>query len=111
MNIKNLKELLDKEIGLEVMAMVNTEIVADDSHTSWMAQIGKSRVDLYCVDDGVWFWSKLGPLKEKVYDDIVTEGKITSSEKVLEKVGDIIQNLKWERVIVVEIDSPDGRWI
>lgn len=108
-NIDKLINLLSAHPDAEVIAMVEHEVVWDDSYSRWIGSIGSAWVDqYYWVDDRVYLKSKdVDELKEdyidRVYDDYKHECFTDDDWDKL--ASEYIEGLEWTEAIVVNIDT------
>lgn len=113
-NLKELFELIRKHPDLPIVAMVDSEIVADDGCCYWMGSWGSCFIDKYIIheDYGVIFYDKGNPdtvdIFEKYFD--YAECGIDEElpdEKALQLMKEKIDTLHWEEAIIVYIVLPE----
>ena len=113
-NLKELFDLIKKRPDLPIVAMVDSEIVADDGCCYWMGSWGSCLIDKYIVheDYGVIFYEEGKPdtvdIFEKYFD--YAECGIDEElpdEKALPLMKEKIDTLDWTEAIIVYIDLPE----
>ncbi len=108
-NITDFIKIVTENPELKVVPMVDSEIVADDNHGSWMASIGKSRIDeYYHKDEYLYFKSlDLDELKEDLSEIIWLDNEDISDEELEVQVDNYIEEeIGWVKAIIVSIDLP-----
>lgn len=108
-NITDFIKIVTENPELKVVPMVDSEIVADDNHDSWMASIGKSRIDeYYHKDEYLYFKSlDLDELKEDLSEIIWLDNEDISDEELEVQVDNYIEEeIGWVKAIIVSIDLP-----
>ena len=112
-NLKELFELIKKRPDLPIVAMVDSEIVADDGGF-WLGEWGRCEVDKYIVNEnyGVIFYEQGRPdtvdIFEKYFD--YAECGIDEElpdEQALPLMKEKIDTLNWTEAIIVYIVLPD----
>lgn len=103
-NLADLLHLMQQHPDLPVMAMVDSEIVADDTWGRWLGAWGWCRLDTYCRGkERVYFYD------EHDMEDALVEAKgwdwldEASDDEWLEAY----KELPWTKCIVVDIDLPE----
>lgn len=113
-NLKELFELIKKCQDLPIVAMVDSEIVADDGCCYWMGSWGNCLIDKYIVheDYGVIFYEEGKPdtvdIFEKYFD--YAECGIDEElpdEEALPLMRAKVDSLDWQEAIIVYIQVPD----
>lgn len=113
-NLKELFELIKKCPDLPIVAMVDSEIVADDGCCCWMGSWGNCLIDKYIVheDYGVIFYEEGKPdtvdIFEKYFD--YAECGIDEElpdEEALPLMRAKVDSLDWQEAIIVYIQVPD----
>lgn len=105
-----LLQMIRENPDLPVVPMVNEEVVADDSHSWWLACFGMCSIDSYYSDDErVWLKSDdEEDLLDKWADDHweeMTDMSPAESEVYVNKHGkEWIESLPWIRAIMVWIE-------
>lgn len=114
-NLKELFDLIRKRPDLPIVAMVDSEIVADDGYSYWMGSWGSCLIDKYIVheDYGVIFYDEGKPdtvdIFEKYFD--YAECGIDEElpdEEALPLMKAKIDTLDWVEAIIVHIQVPDA---
>ena len=113
-NLKELFRLIKKRPDLPIVAMVDSEIVADDGCCYWMGSWGNCLIDKYIVheDYGVIFYEEGKPdtvdIFEKYFD--YAECGIDEElpdEEALPLMRAKVDSLDWQEAIIVYIQVPD----
>ena len=113
-NLKELFDLIKKRPDLQIVAMVDSEIVADDGCCYWMGSWGSCLIDKYIVheDYGVIFYEEGKPdtvdIFEKYFD--YAECGIDEElpdEEALPLMRAKVDSLDWQEAIIVYIQVPD----
>lgn len=114
-NLKELFDLIKKRPDLPIVAMVDSEIVADDGCCYWMGSWGSCHIDKYIVheDYGVIFYEEGKPdtvdIFEKYFD--YAECGIDEElpdEEALPLMRAKVDSLDWKEAIIVYIKVPDA---
>lgn len=114
-NLKELFGLIKKRPDLPIVAMVDSEIVADDGCCYWMGSWGSCLTDKYIVheDYGVIFYEEGKPdtvdIFEKYFD--YAECGIDEElpdEEALPLMRAKVDSLDWKEAIIVYIQVPDA---
>ena len=114
-NLKELFRLIKKRPDLPIVAMVDSEIVADDGCCYWMGSWGNCLIDKYIVheDYGVIFYEEGKPdtvdIFEKYFD--YAECGIDEElpdEEALPLMRAKVDSLDWKEAIIVYIQVPDA---
>lgn len=103
-NVDKLLELIKKNPTLRIMPMVETDVVASDDFSWWMADWGKASIEeVYIADERVYIRSKDEDtlMEELIWVDEFIEG--LSEEEAIKKAENVVNNYKWEKVISIEI--------
>lgn len=113
-NLKELFELIKKRPDLPIVAMVDSEIVADDGYCYWMGSWGSCLIDKYIVheDYGVIFYEEGKPdtvdIFEKYFDYVECGiDEELPDEEALPLMREKVDSLDWQEVIIVYIQVPD----
>ena len=113
-NLKELFDLIKKRPDLQIVAMVDSEIVADDGCCYWMGSWGSCLIDKYIIheDYGVIFYEEGKPdtvdIFEKYFD--YAECGIDEElpdEEALPLMRAKVDSLDWKEAIIVYIQVPD----
>lgn len=114
-NLKELFDLIKKRPDLQIVAMVDSEIVADDGCCYWMGSWGSCLIDKYIIheDYGVIFYEEGKPdtvdIFEKYFD--YAECGIDEElpdEEALPLMRAKVDSLDWKEAIIVYIKVPDA---
>lgn len=108
-NINSLIKLMNENPNLEVVPMVDSEIVGD-GFGWWLGSFGKVEIDeIFSDNEKVYFKSwDYEELIDKILENIECCDKFIgmSEEELLNMAEKEVNNLKWEKVIVVKINTP-----
>lgn len=100
--VENLLELIKKHPTLPIVPMVDYDVAADDSYSTWMGAWGDARVDKYLIiKDRVYFYDE---------DDMeqVLEARFgydTLSEMTDNGCLSSYRSMPWTEAIIVSINS------
>ena len=114
-NLKELFGLIKKRPDLPIVAMVDSEVVADDGCCYWMGSWGSCLIDKYIVheDYGVIFYEEGKPdtvdIFEKYFDyaECGIDEEL-SDEEALPLMRAKVDSLDWKEAIIVYIQVPDA---
>lgn len=113
-NLKELFKLIEKHPDLPIVAMVDSDVVADDNYCFWLGEWGRCEVDKYIAheDYGIIFYEQGRPdtvdIFEKYFD--YAECGIDEDlpdEKALPLMKEKIDTLDWTEAIIVYIGLPE----
>ena len=108
-NINSLIKLMNENPNLEVVPMVDSEIVGD-GFGWWLGSFGKVEIDeIFSDNEKVYFKSwDYEELIDKILENIECCDKFIgmSEEELLNMAEKEVNNLEWEKVIVVKINTP-----
>lgn len=105
--VEILFDLIKENPDLEILPMVDTECVCDDSHGYWMANWGRARIDeYYCSDERVYF-------RENEFEDLVEdfmdryyEDYSNLSDEEFEKLAEEkVNGYEWVKAIIIYIEA------
>ena len=107
-----LLQLIRENPELPVVPMVNSEVIADDSHAWWLGEFGMCSIDSYYSDnDAERVWLKADDEEDMLdkwaddhYDEIKDMSNADAEAYVNKHGGEWINSLPWIRAIVVWID-------
>lgn len=109
-NINELIKLISENPTLRVLPIVDSEVVGDDYHTSWLGKFGEVKLDYSWQDDERIYFKSID--EEELVDNKLeilefNEDLKNKSIKELSKIAmQEVNNLEWEKVIVVNITTP-----
>ncbi|MDQ0414214.1 hypothetical protein [Mesobacillus stamsii] len=111
-NVKNLLALLKENPDLEILPMIDYEVCAGDEYARCLGSWGKAKIDSFCVpefdNERIYFKSNdEDRLAEKIYDRLETENPYSAPEVLSMMTEMALEEIKWEKVIVVNINTPD----
>ena len=113
-NLKELFKLIEKRPDLPVVAMVDCEVVGDDSYGYWMGEWGKCEIDKYIVHEnyGVIFYEQGRPDTVDIFEKYFDYEKCgideeMPDEQALPLMKEKIDTLDWTEAIIVYIDLPE----
>lgn len=106
-NVEQLLTLIKENPTLRIMPMVDSEIVAGDDFSWWVASWGAAEVDETYSDDE---YQRLRSVDEEElidleYDNLADETHLTD-EEARELAQKIVADYDWEKVITVHIHTP-----
>ena len=106
-NVKILMDLIKENPNLEILPMVCSEVVFDDSYSTWMGAWGTANIDEYHHSDDRIYFKKLDfeELVEKFIDDNYEEYPNLTDEELEKLAEKEVNNLEWTKAIVVNINS------
>lgn len=114
-NLKELFDLIRKNPDLPIVAVVDSEVVAEEGYAYWLGSWGSCIVDKYIIheDYGVIFYDQGKPdtvdIFEKYFD--YAECGIDEEmpdEEALPLMKEKIDTLDWVEAIIVYIQLPDA---
>lgn len=114
-NLKELFDLIRKHPDLPIVAVVDSEVVAEEGYAYWLGSWGSCIVDKYIIheDYGVIFYDQGKPdtvdIFEKYFD--YAECGIDEEmpdEEALPLMKEKIDTLDWLEAIIVYIQLPDA---
>jgi len=112
-NLKELFNLIQKHPDLPIMAMVDSDIVADDGGF-WLGEWGRCEVDKYIVheDYGVIFYDNGDPDIVDIFEKYFDYAECGIDEEMPDKealplMKAKIDTLDWKEAIIVYIVLPD----
>lgn len=109
-NIKELIKLTQENTGLKIIPMVDIDVCSSDDYSCWAGSWGKPRVDeCWCDDERIYF-------KRDDFEDLVSQyidnldqdtlSNFYDDAEVEKHAEEHVNNLAWEKVIVVYIGTP-----
>lgn len=111
---KEFLELAQKNPDLPIVAMVDSEIVADDGYSWWLGSFKSASVDEYVSvemygDDVFFTRDQQDKIEEHFFDRICDEweGEELTDEEVKQKARDWAESLSWKKAIIVWISLPE----
>lgn len=109
-NLNILIQLMKENPTLKVIPMVNNEVVSDDGYCYWAGEFGKAEIDeTWSNDNRIYFksWDEDYLIDELLEDaDFIKETDCLDENLQFIIAEQKINNLDWEKVIVVKIDTP-----
>ena len=106
-HIQNLIRLATENPTLKIVPMVNYEVVADDGYCYWAGSWEKAYIDeIYVSDERIYFKSNDAEDLEQEYIDNNCDDDNTPEEIIFKKAKEYVEELPWEKVIVVYINTP-----
>ena len=97
-------EIVKENPTLPIIAMVDSEIVADEGYAWWLGSFGESFVGHYYNND-----SRVYVREHEDENDIFEDCFCTEDfdENITdEEISKVVDNLKWIRAILVRIELP-----
>ena len=114
-NLKELFGLIKKRPDLPIVAMVDSEIVADDGCCYWMGSWGSCLIDKYIVHEnyGVIFYDNGNPDIVDIFEKYFDYAECGIDEEMPDKealplMRAKIDTLDWKEAIIVYIQVPDA---
>lgn len=108
--VTELLQLAQENPHLRIMAMVDSEIVADDGYAWWAASFGKAEVtQVWCDNERLYIRSEdEDTLIERYCDDNFDdeEHKGMSDDELDTLAKAAVAAYEWETVIAVKINTP-----
>ena len=106
--LDELFKLINENPELPILPMVDSEIVADDCYSRWIASWGNAEITEYINGENYFYFKNLDDFHEveKTLCDIIgwdEYEKINGYEEAVKAYN----NLSWIRAIVVNIDLPE----
>lgn len=109
-NLNMLLKLMKDNPTLRVLPMVDTDVVLSDDFTMWAGEFGASEIDY------IWGEYERIYFKSIDYDELIDaeieiigcneELKDLTEEQIEHMADKKVENLEWEKVIVVKITIP-----
>lgn len=113
-NLIELFNLIRKRPDLPIVAMVDSDIVADDGYCFWMGEWGRCEIDKYIAHEsyGVIFYEQGRPDIVDIFEKFFDYGKCgideeSPDEQALPLMKEKIDTLDWTEAIIVHIDLPE----
>lgn len=109
-NTEKLLQLIRENPDLPVVPMVNEEVVADDSHSWWLANFGMCSIDSYYSDDErVWLKADdeedlLDMWADEHYEELKDLSNAEAEKVVNSRGKEWFENLPWVKAIMVYIE-------
>lgn len=112
--IEKQKSSINKLIGLvkanpelEIIPMVSTDVVSNDSFSYWMGEWGEAELDeYYCSEERIYFKSEdFDELVGEEIDLIDLSFSNISDEEIRKLAIDKVNSFKWIKAIVVSIQE------
>lgn len=114
-NLIELFTLIRKHPDLPIVAMVDSEVVADDGYGYWMGSWGNCLVDKYVIheDYGVIFYDQGQPDTVDIFERYFDYAECgideeMPDEEALPLMKEKIDTLDWVEAIIVQIQLPDA---
>lgn len=107
-NREKLFELLRENPDLPVVAMVDSEIVADDGYSRWMGSWGSCYIGEYIIGEERLHFREEDDFEE--IEEALTDGAVTCEEFEImsgEEAKGAYDSLPWIKAIIVDIDLPE----
>lgn len=102
-NIEKLLKLIKKNPELPIIAMVDYEIVADDSCRRWLGAWGDCRIDEFTVSEERIYIKDLDDAEEVL---VALMGWKEYEKLTDEQCKKNYKLLSWKKAIIVDIDLP-----
>lgn len=106
-NVKTLLDLIKDNPDLLILPMVDGEVVAGDDYSNWAGSFGNSEVD-YIWNNGEKIHFRSTDFEELVEKEITRLEYVGKrwNRTVEEQAEKNINDLEWQKVIVVQIGLP-----
>ena len=106
-NRDELFRLMRQNPDLPIVAMVDSEIVADDGYNRWLGAWGSCEIGEYLVGEGQVHFRD--DEDDEEMERLVEEMLGTDNCEAItpELIKDTYQNLRWTKAIIVNIDLPE----
>lgn len=108
-NIQNLIKLASENPDLKIIPMVDTEVCSSDDFSYWAGNWSSAELDeCYCSNERIYFRSSdEESFIDKYIDDLSNEPeyKEMNDENIYKIAEAKVNNLPWEKVIVVYINA------
>ena len=106
-----LLQLIKENPDVEILPMVATECVADDSYGYWMAKWGNARLDKYwCNNERMYSYEQdFGSLVDDWVDNNYENYEHLTDDELCELAKDTVNRYEWKPAIIVYIDPLQGR--
>lgn len=109
-NVNKLIKLMKENPTLRVVPMVDSEVVSNDGYDCWLGKFGEVEIDeIWSDDERIYFRSVDDEdLIDLAIEDFGYNPKLdnVSDEELTKLAEERINNLEWEKVIVIRIDTP-----
>ena len=103
--VSTLLELIKQYPDYEIVPMVATECVFDDSFGYWMGEWGSAKVTKYwCGDERLYQYDDFEELVEEWIDNNYEDYPEMSEHELEEKAEEYVNSLDWKDAIVVYIE-------
>ena len=105
-NVKVLLDLIKENPDLEILPMVYSEVVFDDSYSTRVGAWGTANIDEYHHSGDRIYFKELDfeELVEKFIDDNYEEYPNLTDEELEKLAEKEVNNLEWTRAIIIYID-------
>ena len=105
-NMNELLQLIKDNEGLEILPMVATDCVIDDSYRYWMASWSKVRLDKYwCDEERMYSYVEdFDSLVEDYIDYNYEQYEHLTDEELCQLAKDKINSYNWTSAIIVYIE-------
>ena len=105
-NVSKLLELIKENPDIEILPMVATECVCDDSFGYWASEWGSAEVTKYWVgDERVYQYDDFGDLVDEWIDNNYEDFPGTSDGELEEIAKKVVSEYEWVDAIVVYINA------
>lgn len=114
-NIETLFGLIKENPELDIVPMVDNDVCQGDDFAYWMGEWGSAKVDeVYYSDERIYFRSSdeeelIDKQCDYIFDNEYPSSEFLNDEEskgVGEKAKEYVNDLPWEKVIVVNINLP-----
>lgn len=106
-HIQCLIKLTTENPALRIIPMVDSEVIVDGGYGYWGGSWGNACIDqIYVSDKRIYFKSDDVEDLEQEYIDQNCDDDIIPEEIIFKKAEEYVEELPWEKVIVVYINTP-----
>lgn len=102
-NLRELFTLISENPDLPILPYVDSEIVADDGYSRWLASWGSSHIIEYIM---VEMYNDYPEMIEKDDTEQYKEFLYDTTEMTEQEIEEHIKNIDWIKAIAVNIDLP-----
>ena len=104
-NREELFRVMQENPNLPVIAMVDSEIVADDGYNRWLGAWGHCEICEYFVGEERIHFRESDNFDE--IEEALTDGQLCYDDFEAMSDEEVYNSLPWIRAIIVNIDLPD----
>lgn len=107
-NVNELIRLINENPTLEVLPMVDSEVVVSDDWESWLGKFGRVELDYIWQDEERIYFKSVDDeeLIDNKLEILESNQDLKNKDELLKIAVQEVNNLEWEKVIVVNITLP-----